>query len=167
MLLAIAELAIAAYGAYEASQQSSAAADAAAAAARAQQDSIDAQSRAANVRAQQERVKVQREARIARAQVLASTATSGIGQTSSAVSGATGSIVSQEAAGIGAINVAQDFGTQASVANQRAAVATGEISARQGRAAQWQQISGTAFSLFNQEGGFKTIFSKPIASAKP
>lgn len=160
--VSIASLVVAAWGTYQAGQQGNAAANAAEQQAQAQRDAIAAQERAANVRAQQERIKAQREARIARAQVISGAASAGIGPGSSAISGAESSIASQLGQNIGAINVAQDFASQASAANQRAATAGGDIATSQARAAQWQALSSASMSIFNQTGGFSTIFGKPV-----
>jgi hypothetical protein len=117
---------------------------------RANERARQASERAANVRAQQERIKTQREARIARAQLVSGATSAGAGVGTSALSGGKGSISSQLGANIGSINVAQDFASQASTANQQAATAGAESTRHQAIASQWQMISNTGFSIFQQ-----------------
>ncbi|MFA5142500.1 MAG: hypothetical protein WC471_06045 [Candidatus Woesearchaeota archaeon] len=111
--------------------------------AQAERDAREASARSAEVSAQKERIKQQREARISRAKVLSAAQASGVAASSSGVVGATGSISSQEATNIGSINVAQDFASAASAANQRAATAQGNIANIQATAQQWQMITST------------------------
>lgn len=135
-------------------------------AAAANRRAIQAQERAANVKAQQERIKTLREARIARAQLLSGATSAGLGAGSSGVSGGTSSITSQAGANIGAINVAQTFAQEASLANQQSATINAELASTQAKAAQWQAIGNIGMQQFGSQGGFKTIFSKDINKAK-
>lgn len=128
--------------------------------AEAQRRGIQAQERAANVKAQQERIKVAREARIARAQLLSGATTAGLTPSTSGVAGGMSSITSQQGTNIGAINVAQSFAEQASLANQQAATLSGDIAKTQATAAQWQAIGNTVNTIF------KTTSGTPIEKAK-
>lgn len=131
------------------------AADAAGNQAQAQKESQAAQGRMAEVEAQRARIAQVREARIRRSQVLASTGA--IGQGSSGVQGAIGSIGTQTSSNIGVINQTQSFAQQATAANQRAADAGGEIAQAQAKGQQWQTIN-SIFGATRQD--FATIFKK-------
>lgn len=120
-------------------------------AADAQKAANEAQQRAAQVEAQKARIQQVREARIRRAQVLASGTNTGLGTGTSGMGGAIGSISSQMAGNIGDINQQQTFATQTSQALQKSADA-------QVDAQKWQQIGNFSQSIFNQAGGFTTIF---------
>lgn len=115
----------------------------------AQKESNAAMQRKADIEAQRARLAQIREARIRRAQVLASTGVTGTG--TSGTAGATASITSQTAANINAIDVNQQLSAQASAANQRAADASSNMALGQ----TYGQLVGT---IFNQQGGFTTIF---------
>lgn len=117
----------------------------------AQKKANEAQQRAANAEAQRARIQQVREARIRRAQVIGATATTGMGFGSSGVGGAVGSISSQMGGNIGAINEQQTFAQETSNALQDATDAGL-------KAQQWQMIGNASQSIFNQQGGFKTIF---------
>lgn len=130
---------------YEAAGEAS---DAAGRQAQAQKESQAAQGRMAEVEAQRARIAQVREARIRRAQVLASTGA--IGQGSSGVQGAIGSIGTQAASNIGTINQTQSFAQQATAANQRAADAGAQIGEAQAKGQQWQAI-GTIFGAGRED----------------
>ena len=108
-------------------------------AAAAQKESQAAQGRMAEVEAQRARIAQVREARIRRAQIIGSTTNLGPG--TSGVSGATGSVTSQESSNIGLINQTQTFAQQATAANQRAADASSAMVEAQQKGAQWQTIN--------------------------
>jgi len=117
----------------------------------AQGEAADAQGRAANVEAQQARIAQVREARIRRGQVVASGTNAGMGVGTSGIGGATGSISSQMGSNIGSINQQQTFADETSAALQKSTDAG--VNAQK-----WQMIGNFSQSIFNQSGGFTTIF---------
>ena len=119
--------------------------------AKAQGEASDAQGRAANVEAQQARIAQVREARIRRGQVVASGTNAGMGVGTSGIGGATGSISSQMGSNIGSINQQQTFADETSAALQKSTDAGVKMQT-------WQQIGNFSQSIFNQSGGFTTIF---------
>jgi len=142
--IALAGLAVSAVGAIGSYVQGQKAADSAA-------DAEKAKQRMAEVEAQRERIKQVREARIRRAQVVASSQNTGLGGFSSGVAGATSSIASQTASNIGSINQTEAFASQASSALQKSA--NYQVGAQT-----WQTIGNAGTSIFNNAGGFTTIF---------
>lgn len=128
---------------------------------KAQKEASEAQKRSAAVEAQRDRMRVIREARIRAAQVRAQAGAEGIGQTSSGVAGAISSIGSQAGSNIGAINVTQGFAETASNALQQSASA-------QVKQAGWQVVGQVAGSIFQQQGGYKSLFdmNKPSNNKK-
>lgn len=132
---------------YSANRQSKAAKQQAAA----QREATAAQGRAANVEAQRARIQQVREARIRRAQVISAGTEGGLGTGTSGMGGAVGSISSQAASNIGTINQQQTFAEQTSAALQQAT----DYGVK---AQQWQMIGSFSKSIFDQQGGFTTIF---------
>lgn len=120
-------------------------------AAAAQREATAAQGRSASVEAQRARIQQVREARIRRAQVLSAGTNAGLGMGTSGIGGAVGSIASQMGENIGSINQQQTFADQTSAALQQAAD-------YQVKAQKWQTIGNFSQSIFNQAGGFTTIF---------
>lgn len=120
-------------------------------AANAQREATAAQGRSANVEAQRARIAQVREARIRRAQVLSSGTNAGLGSGTSGMGGAVGSISSQMGSNIGTINQQQTFAEETSAALQKS-------TDYQVQAQKWQQIGSFSQSIFNQAGGFTTIF---------
>lgn len=150
--IAIGVSAVSAYSQYEAGKEQAAAAGQQA---QAQKESIAAQGRIAQVETQRQRISQVREARIRRAQVIASAGATGLGPGTSAISGATSSITTQESANIGTLNQTQTFAGEASAANQRAADAGARIAEAGAKAQQWQTIN-TIFGA--KKSDFTTIF---------
>lgn len=106
----------------------------------AQREATAAQSRSASVEAQKARISQIREARIRRAQVL-----------SSGIGGAVGSISTQMAENIGTIGQQQTFAQQTTNALQ--------LATDKGLEAQkWQMIGQASKTIFDNAGGFTTIF---------
>jgi hypothetical protein len=132
---------------YSAQQQSKAAKNAA----NAQREATAAQGRSASVEAQRARIAQIREARIRRAQVLSSGTNSGLGFGTSGLGGAVGSISTQMAENIGTINQQQTFAQETSAALQKATDYNVE-------AQKWQMIGQFSKSIFDNAGGFTTIF---------
>lgn len=122
-------------------------------AAKEQKKAQEAQSRAASVQASRDRTKAIREARIRAAQIQAQAGAAGIGQSTSGLAGSVASIGSQTGANIGAINVQQGFAEKTSDALQAAANA--EV-----KAAGWQAVSKVSNSIFEAQGGWKSVFDK-------
>lgn len=120
-------------------------------AAAAQREATAAQGRASSVEAQRARIQQVREARIRRAQVLSSGTNAGLGTGTSGIGGAVGSIASQMGENIGTINQQQTFAQETSAALQQSAD-------YQVKAQKWQMIGNFSKSIFNQAGGFTTIF---------
>lgn len=145
--LAIVAVVSAAATVYSGQQQAKATKQAAAA----QREATAAQGRASSVEAQRARIQQVREARIRRAQVLSSGVNAGLGTGTSGIGGAVGSIASQMGENIGSINQQQTFAEQTSTALQQAAD-------YQVKAQKWQMIGNFSQSIFNQAGGFTTIF---------
>jgi hypothetical protein len=117
----------------------------------AQKNAAAAQARQANLEAQRARIAQVREARIRRANVIQSGTNSGLGAGSSGLGGAVGSISSQESNNLGNIGVAQDF---ASIIGSNMQTAANQ----QAKAQTWQSIGGASKSIFDNAGGFTTIF---------
>ena len=117
----------------------------------AQREATASQQRAADVQSQKERIKQIREARIRRSQIMASGINMGAGVGTSGIGGAVGSVASQMSENIGTINQMQDFAQDTSRALQKATDAGVE-------AAGWQMIGNFSKSIFDQSGGFTTIF---------
>lgn len=143
-ILSVGALAV---GAASAVSQSNAAKKAASA----QRAAGEAQSRAASVEAQRARIAQVREARIRRAQVVSSGTNVGLGMGTSGIGGAVGSISSQMGSNIGDINQQETFAQETSNALQKSVNAQAE-------GQKWQQIGNFSQSIFNQSGGFTTIF---------
>jgi hypothetical protein len=118
---------------------------------KAQQAAAQAQSRANNLEAQRARIAQVREARIRRANIIQSGTNSGLGAGSSGIVGATGSVSSQTGNNLSNINVQQDFANIVS-SNMQSAVN------QQAKAQTWQSIGGASKSIFDNAGGFTTIF---------
>jgi len=113
--------------------------------------------RKADLEASKERIKIMREARIARASLTNAAATSGLGQSSSGISGGQASITSQSRGGVRDVNIAQDFSSMATNENINAARAAGKANEWQATAQQWQSIANIGFSLWQP--------SKPVKKA--
>lgn len=117
----------------------------------AQREATAAQSRSASVEAQKARISQIREARIRRAQVLSSGTNTGLGSGTSGIGGAVGSISTQMAENIGTIGQQQTFAQQTTNALQ--------LATDKGLEAQkWQMIGQASKTIFDNAGGFTTIF---------
>jgi len=132
---------------YSGSKQASATKKAAAA----QQEASAAQGRSASVDAQRARIAQVREARIRKGQVISAGTSGGLGMGTSGLGGAVGSIASQMGENIGNINQQQTFAQETGAALQ-------ESANQQVKAQKWQQIGAFSQSIFQQAGGFTTIF---------
>lgn len=124
--------------------------------ANAQKESIAAQGRMAEVEAQRARLAQVREARIKRAQIISTSTSTGLGEGTSGVSGATSSISTQESSNIGIIGQTQSYAQEASAANQRAADFASQGASATAKAQQWQTIN-TIFGANRQD--MTTIFN--------
>ena len=120
-------------------------------ASQAQQQANEAQARSASVEAQRARIAQVREARIRKGQVISAGTSGGLGMGTSGLGGAVGSIASQMGENIGKINQQQTFAQDTGAALQ-------ESANQQVKAQKWQQIGAFSQSIFQQAGGFTTIF---------
>ena len=102
----------------------------------AQQRAEAVKSRMVSADAAKARLQQVREARIRNAQVTAAGSNAGMGVSSSGIAGAVGSITTQAAGNIGAINQKQSFADQLSYYNQQ----TADASAKAANAQQWGQV---------------------------
>lgn len=122
--------------------------------AQAQKKSAEAQSRAAEVQAQRERLQQVRQARIAQAQIINTAGVAGMGTGTSGVAGGVASAGTQAASNIGAINVAQSFGAEASKWNTVASEQASKQAEAQTNAQMWGAVGGVGTSIFKETGGF-------------
>jgi hypothetical protein len=152
-------LALTAFGAYQSYNQMQNAKSASKDAARNQRASQEAQNRASQVEGQRARIQQVREARIRRAQILSSTGNEGLGFSgTSGYTGGTGAVTSQAGSNIGYINQRQNQANEISAFNVAAGNAMSRANTAGASAQQWQALSGLGMSVFNQSGGFTTIF---------
>jgi len=137
-----------AYTAYEAGQETKAAAGA-------QRQAIEAQRKSADVKAYRERVRAIREARVRRATVQAQASQGGVAQSSGAM-GAVSSVSAQLGSNLSFVDRVQGYSREASIFEMKAA-------SHQGAAAEmgaWSSVAGTFASLVGGSETFMKAFKK-------
>jgi len=119
----------------------------------------EARSRQSEVEAQRLRIQQAREGRIRRAQVISATGNEGLGFSGTSGSvGAISSITSQIGSNIGFINQKQGFANEISGFNLEAANQAGKIAQANAKGASFQALGNVGDSIFQSQGGFKTLF---------
>lgn len=157
ILTALAGLAVAAYGAKE---QRSAQKDAEKAQKRAinEQKTARAEQEAVNARqAAEERRQQIREERVRRAQVIQSSANTGVSGSSGEI-GAVSNLSNQLGSNIGYNTSQIRAANNITAANQRASDFLSSAQSKINSANQWGQVSGLGLNIFQAGGGFNSIF---------